>query len=98
DCSQTKLAETLAPFAAAALHEVVTMFLGQKVFTRGSDILEYRLFLLVQHAFGNRVPTEKQVSKLFQTTATASRALIRSVMSQHQYQLQDAIGASLRAL
>jgi len=98
ECPKSKLAEHLEPFARAALTELVAMFLGQRVFTRGSDILEHRLFLLTQHAFNNRVPTEKQVSKLFQTTATGSRALLRAVMSKYQYQLRSAISATLKTL
>ena len=98
DCPQNKLAETLAPFASSALTEMATMFLGQKVFTRGSDILEYRLLLLIELAFDGKVPGEQQVSKLFQTTNAGSRALLRAVMSKYQYQLQDAIAGSLSQL
>ena len=97
-CQQDKLAETLRPYASAALTELTTMVLGKKVFTRGSDILEHRLFLLIQHAFGNKVPSEQQVSRLFQTTTTGSRAILRAVMSKYQYELQTAITSSLSQL
>jgi hypothetical protein len=46
--------------------------------------------------FGGRLPSEQQISDLFQTTTTQSRALLRAVMSKYQYELQDAIRASLR--
>lgn len=92
------LEDVLQAHATAALTEYAKMFLGQRVFTRGSDIREYRLFLLIRHAFGNRIPDEQRVSDLFQTTATQSRSLIRSVMSKYQYELQDAINESLREL
>jgi len=71
------------------------MILGQKVFTRGQDIREYRLFLLIQHVFGKRLPSDKEISGLFQTTATQSRALLRAVMSKFQYELQEAIQGTL---
>ena len=67
------------------------MILGQKVFTRGSDIQEYRLFLLVKHAFGNSIPDEQKISDLFQTTTSQSGGLVRSVMSKYQYELNSAI-------
>lgn len=89
------LGETLAPVGEAALTEYVRMFLGQAVFTRGSDIHEYRLFLLIKHLFKNRIPYEQRISDLFQTTATKSRALVRSVMSKYQYELRAAIEDSL---
>lgn len=95
-CDRANLDRALAPFATAALEELARMFLGQKVFTRGSDMREYRLFLLIRHAFGNRVPTEQQVCELFQTTLTESRSLIRSVLSKYQYELQEAILGTLK--
>ena len=94
-CQRGQLNAALRPFATAALEELVRMFLGQSVFTRGSDMREYRLFLLIRHAFGNRVPSEQKVCDLFQTTSSESRSLIRSVVSKYQYQLGDAIEASL---
>ena len=96
--SSTDLADELAKYTAAAVREYAAMFLGQKVFSRGSDILEHRLFLLTEEAFGNRIPDEQEVSHLFQTTATESRSLIRSVMSKYQYLLKAAIDNSLEKI
>ncbi len=86
--------ETLQPYARAAAAEYVEMFLGRKVFTRGSDIREYRLFLLMREVF-KRLPTEQAVSDLFQTTETQSRSLIRSVMSKYQYELTEILNKSM---
>jgi hypothetical protein len=97
-CDAAELPNRLGPYASAALKEHVTMFLGQKVFTRGSDLLEYRLLLLIQHAFGGRIPDEQKVCNLFQTTSSGSRSLIRSVMSKYQYQLKDAIENTAKQL
>jgi hypothetical protein len=97
-CTEEELAVQLAPTASAALLEYVTMFLGQKIFRRGSDINEYRLFLLITKTLGNRIPDEQQVCSLFQTSATESRALIRAVMSKYQYQLRSAIDSSMRQI
>jgi len=72
------------------------MFLGQRVFNRGSDIREYRLYLLIKHAFSQKIPSEQEVCKLFQCTASSSRSLIRAVMSKYQYLLKDAIHGTLR--
>lgn len=95
-CDNDELAESLSKYTSAALVEYISMFLGQKVFRRGSDINEHRLFLLITHALGNRIPDEQEVCRLFQTSATESRALIRAVMSKYQYQLRNAIDASVR--
>jgi hypothetical protein len=97
-CDAVGLDQALAAYASAALHEHVSMFLGQKVFTRGSDLLEYRLLLLIEHAFDGRIPDEQDVCKLFQVSASAARSLIRAVMSKYQYQLKGAIEKSARLL
>jgi len=98
ECDKKKLPNKLSKYSSAALMEMVSMILGQKVFNRGSDILEYRLFLLIVYAFDGFIPSEQDVCKLFQTTITSSRSLIRAVMSKYQYQLRDVLENSLKKL
>jgi CHAD domain-containing protein len=88
----------LQPFAQAAFEEYARMMIGQRVFTRGSDIREYRLFLLVKHAFGQQLPDEQRVCDLFQTTASEGRSLIRSVISKYQYDLQGPVMETLKEI
>ncbi len=97
-CSEEQLPASLKPHAAAAMAEYVSMFLGQKVFSRGSDIREWRLYLLIKHAFSSRIPDEQEVCRLFQTTTSGSRSLLRSVMSKYQYLLKDEIEGTLKDL
>jgi hypothetical protein len=92
-----ELDEALAPYAQAALEEYVRMFLGQRVFTRGSDAREFRLLLLTKHAFDTRFPDDQRISDLFQTTLSESRSLIRSVSAKYQYDLAGAKEATLKA-
>ena len=82
------LGEALAPYASAALEEYVRMFLGARVYTRGSDIREYRLQLLIKHANGGAIPDDDYVSALFQTNVGQSRGLTRAVLSKFQYDLE----------
>jgi hypothetical protein len=91
----SELGKALEPHAQAAIEEYLRMYLGQKVFTRGADIREYRLFLLIRSAFSNRIPDEQSVSALFQCTHSQSRALLRAVMSKYQYDLNKAIVSTL---
>jgi hypothetical protein len=95
-CEVNELDGVLTPYARAAVEEYTRMFIGQRVFTRGADIQEYRLFLLIKEPFENTIPDEQRVSDLFQTTASQSRSLVRSVMSKYQYELQEAINATLK--
>lgn len=93
-CSKADLPGQLAGFASADLEEYARMFLGEKVFKRGSDILEYRLLLLIQHAFDDLLPNEARISSLFQITTSQSRSLLRSIMSKYQYLLENALKKS----
>ena len=96
-CKENEVEKRLASYATAALEEYVRMFTGERVYTRGSDIREYRLFLLMRHVFGGTIPDESQVSALFQTTAAQSRTLVRSVLSKFRYELEPIVRDSLRA-
>jgi hypothetical protein len=95
-CKPAELGAVLAPYTNAALLEYIMMFLGQKVFTRGSDIREYRLLLLIQQVLDNHIPDEALVSRLFQSTTSESRALLRAVMSKYQSQSHSAAEQSIR--
>ncbi len=100
-CTLADLNTRLNACLTASINEYLTMFRGQKVFKRGSDILEYRLLLLIETAFHDVIPDERTVSSLFQTTLTESRSLIRAVLSKYQYQLKPhlerTVSASLTA-
>jgi len=97
ECKESEVEKRLAPYATAALEEYVRMFTGERVFTRGQDIREYRLYLLMRYVFGGTIPDDRQVSALFQTTSSQSRTLVRSVLSKFQYELEPVVRESLRA-
>jgi hypothetical protein len=87
-CERDELTSRLAAYATAALEEYVRMFLGERVFTRGSDIREYRLLLLMKHVLDGAVPDDDYVSALFQTNTGQSRGLIRAVLAKFQYEVE----------
>jgi hypothetical protein len=95
-CAPDELDARISLYTDAAREEYLRMVLGQRVFTRGQDIREYRLLLLIQHVFGGRLPSEAQVCAIFQTTTTQSRTLLRSVLAKFQYDLQEVTVNTLR--
>jgi hypothetical protein len=97
-CTAADLETILGRHAKAALHEYVECYLGRRASSRGSDILEHRLALLVHHAFQDEIPNEARVSRLFQTTLSVSRTLIRNSLSKYRYQLEVAANASAKSL
>jgi hypothetical protein len=90
-----QLEEVISKYAQAATIEYHDMFLGRKVFRRGSDIMEYRLVLLTETLFGGRIPDESKVCNLFQMTSTESRSLLRSVISKYQHRLSKCFADTL---
>lgn len=96
ECDRGDLSEVLAPYASAALAEYVRMFLGERVYTRGSDIREYRLLLLIKHVLDGAVPDDSYVSALFQTNAGQSRGLIRAVLSKFQYEVEAGVQGTVK--
>lgn len=95
-CHITELNTHLNLYLGASINEYLAMFRGQRVFKRGSDMLEYRLLLLIEFAFNGVIPDERTVSSLFQTTLTESRSLIRAVISKYQYQLKSHVEQTLK--
>lgn len=95
-CNEDELELKISLVAKAATEEYVRTFLGQKVFTRGQDMKEYRLFLLITHLFEGQIPDENTITTLFQTTNTESKSLLKSVLAKYQYSLKVAIDNSIK--
>jgi hypothetical protein len=96
ECGHEGLESKIAPIFLAAAKEYSLMLLGEKAYTRGSDIRELRLFLLLKTILTSNVPLESLVGKFFQTTPSASRSLIRSVFAKYQIPLREEINQVLR--
>jgi hypothetical protein len=96
NCAPSEVAARLKKYGDASLEEYVRMILGQRVFSRGQDIREYRLLLLIKFVFEGRLPEERAISAHFQTSTNQSRGLLRSVMSKYQYELQLPIRETLK--
>ena len=88
----------LENISSAALEEYIMMILGNKVFTSGTEIHVYRLCLLINRCFTDILPNEEMVSRIFQTTTTQSRSLLRSVVSKYQYVLGEIIRNTISKL
>lgn len=86
----------LSKVVIAALTEYKEMLFGMGIPSRAADILEYRLFLLIENCIPNYIPSEEDVSMMFQLTPTRSRSLIRSVLTRYRYQLKEKTNETFR--
>lgn len=92
------MAAALPGHAKAAFAEYIEQYLGRRALNRGADILEHRLHLLIRNAYANQVPSEQQVSGLFQTTASQSRTLIRNTLSKFRFELEAALKSTVKGV
>ena len=95
--SDAELEAALESVIRAALAEYKDMLLGMGMPSRAVEIREHRLFQLIKHYFRDRVPSEAQVASMFHLTESASRSLIRSVISKFEYYLEDQLEETLKA-
>lgn len=79
----------------ASLSEYYDMLLGMGMPTRADEIRQYRLFHLIKNFFTDRLPTETEVSSMFQLTQSKSKNLIRDVMTRFRYNLEVEIRNTL---
>lgn len=85
------LRTSLEHICTAASAEYLDMILGKQLPTRANEIHERRLFHLLKHYFRGRIPSEAEVSALFQVTQSASRTLIRNVRTKFKYDLEEEV-------
>lgn len=94
-CNNEEFADKVNSFSRSASEEYLRMFLGQKIYTRGSDMREYRLFLLIKYFLNGNIPNEQTITTLFQTTHSESKSLLRSVLAKYQYDLKNCINNTI---
>ena len=91
-----KFSKALQKVVHAALSEYKEMFLGIGLPSRADEIQQHRLFYLIKHYFEDRLPSEAEVSSMFQLTQSRSKNLIRLVMTRFHYDLEMEIKNTLK--
>lgn len=80
----------------ASFIEYKDMLLGNGLPTRADEIKQHRLLHLIKYHFKGRIPTESEVSKMFQLTESESKSLIKNVRTRFRYQLEEEIFNTLK--
>jgi len=81
----------------AAVQEYLDMLSGEKVFSKASDIKEYRLLLLIENVF-EEMPSEMVVANLFQLKRSEARTLIKNVDAKYRRRLNNKLEQNLKKL
>ncbi len=98
DCKNNgELSGSLFKIAKAALSEYLEMLLGKQLPTRANEIRERRLYHLIKNYFDNRIPSEAEISSVFQLTESDSRSLLRNVRTKFKYDLESLVQSTIRS-
>lgn len=90
-----KFDKDISKIAHASLCEYKDMLLGMGMPTRADEIRQYRLLHLIKNYFIDRLPSEAEVSSMFQLTQSKSKSLIQNAITRFRYQLENEIRNTL---
>ncbi len=93
-----ELPEALNKIACAALTEYLNMFVEGGMPNRADEAKQDRLLYLIQSYFGDTLPTESQISTIFQLTPSQSKTLLRNTISRFRHKLDDVLLHTMQAV
>lgn len=93
--TDSDLNEGLASLAKASFMEYVKMFKEKGLPTRADEIQQERLFFLLIYYFKNRLPSENELSSIFQLTQSQSKTLLRNTKSRYRTKIFSYINNTL---
>jgi hypothetical protein len=93
---QSELPEALQRIAKCAFLEYRKMFTERGLPTKAAEVLQDRLFYLIDSYFQDSLPTEAQISTIFQLTSSGSKTLLKNTMSRYRIHLEAQIRASIK--
>jgi len=94
--SEEDLNNSLSRVGSAAINEYLEMILGKQLPTRANEIWERRLLHLLKHYYIGRIPSETEISSIFQITNSTSRSLLRNVRTKFRFDLEDEINNTIQ--
>lgn len=97
-CGADSREANLNKYAKAAFCEYTYMTAGDKVFTRFTDLQEYRLYLLVKNYFEGLIPSDQMVASFFHIPYTRAQSLTRSMVSRYRNELDSAMCDTAREI
>ena len=82
--SNDDLISALEKIAKSALMEYIKMLIGEGMPSRASEVQQERLFYLLIYYFQDRIPSENELSYLFQLTQSQSKMLLKNTKSRYR--------------
>ncbi|EPL6454033.1 hypothetical protein N0G65_001161 [Providencia rettgeri] len=88
----------LNKIARASLTEYLTMLIEGGMPNRADEAKQDRLLYLIQSYFEESLPTESQISTIFQLTQSQSKTLLKNTVSRFRHKLDDVLASTMRTV
>ncbi len=89
------LPDALKKLTKAAFMEYLKMFKEKGLPTRADEVQQERLYFLLNHYFIDRLPSENELSSIFQLTQSQSKTLLRNTKSRYRTKISQFIKNTL---
>lgn len=86
---------SLQKLCKTAFMEYVKMFKEKGLPSRADEVQQERLFFLLNYFFENRLPSENEISSIFQLTPSQSKTLLRNTKSRYRTKINTFIKNTL---
>jgi len=88
--------DCLNKIAKAALTEYLVMLVEGGMPNRADEAKQDRLLYLIQNYFGDVLPTEPQISTIFQLTQSQSKTLLKNTVSRFRNKLDEVLTNTMK--
>lgn len=95
--NQQDIQDAMNKLGKAAFLEYVRMLSERGIPTRSTDVMQERLMLLLDHYY-DTMPTEDQLSTVFQLTLPQSKTLLKNFKSKYRTRIATRIKAARKAV
>ena len=92
------LAPRLTNLAHAGLIEYLEMLAGKGMPNRADEAKQDRLLYIIKKVFSPRLPSEDDISIMFQLTTTQSKTLLRNTLSRYRTKLHEELHQTLEEI
>lgn len=91
-----EIQDALNKIAKASLTEYLTMLVEGGMPNRADEAKQDRLLYFIQSYFGEILPTESQISTIFQLTQSQSKTLLKNTVSRFRHKLDDILFSTMK--
>lgn len=81
----------------SAFMEYAKMFKEKGIPTRADEVAQERLYFLLNHYYNTTLPSESEISSIFQLTQSQSKTLLKNTKSRYRTKIKAFLKNSLKA-